>query len=56
MTTYDTFPKTSPLAAVTPPLLTALLLLLLLGIPALMAPSDAPATLDWHGNAATTTR
>ncbi|OED47895.1 hypothetical protein [Leisingera sp. S232] len=37
------------------PVLAAVLLLLLLGLPALMAPDSKAKPLDWHGNSAALT-
>lgn len=55
MTTLDHIPATS--ADFTPlcrlrPLLAAVALLVLIGVPALMAPPQQAEPQDWHGNSA----
>ncbi|MFZ5961717.1 hypothetical protein ACOXXX_02095 [Thalassococcus sp. BH17M4-6] len=58
MTTLDHFPAAHSARdlSLLPALLTAVLLLVLMGGTALMAPAQPDVALDWHGNAATTAR
>ena len=58
MTTIDHFvPAASAHSArdhsATPSIIVAVLLVALMGVPALLAPANPQPTLDWHGNTAT---